>query len=287
MERELQPVARTALSTASRGWPVFRKYVAIAIIDWQSELAYRANSLIWIAWSIFPSAVMMLVWLAAYGDRQKVGRYSLSEMITYYLLVTTLSISITPNHEWETAAAIREGQVTPYLVRPIDYFWFRAMTETAYQVMKTMMALPGLALMAWLFRDYIRLPHLSVAAWLGLIAACGLCYGMLMCIKSALAYLAFWFGEIGGVLEAWNIIMMIFAGRLIPLDLLPKWLQGVGAVLPFKWLYPFTLGIAQGHVSDWHLLPGLAMQAMWLIVLFGLMRLFWSRGLRAYEGYGG
>jgi len=265
----------------------FRKYAAIAVIDWQNELAYRANSLIWIAWSILPSATMMLVWIAAYGRRERIGGMTLSEMITYYLFVTAMTIAITPNHEWETAMAIREGHLTQYLVKPVDYFWFKAVCETAYQAMKTMMGLPGLLLLAWLFREFVQLPRWSLVTGLGLAAACALSFALLMCFKSALAYLAFWFGEIGGVLESFNLVMMFFAGRFVPLTILPDWMRSVGDWLPFQWIYSFPLNLALGKVPDGQLVAGLLHQFAWLVAMYALARFVWNRGLRVYEGFGG
>ena len=267
-----------------------RTYWKVAVLGWQDSLVYRFNSLIWILYSLLPSLTLMLVWLAAYGSRgasTEFGGFDLRGMMTYYLFVTALSVSITPNPEWDIAQTIRDGKLTPFLLRPVGYFGYRFAWESSYQVVKTGMMLPSLALLWWGFRQYISLPHLGFGRGLAFFASCALAYVILSQLKFMLGLSAFWIQEPGGLLEVWNVLSGLFSGRLLPLALLPVWARTVGDVLPFGILYGFPMDILLGRIGNEAILWGFARQILWLVLLSGGVRLMWARGLRQYESVGG
>lgn len=275
-------------SSAWRAWR-WRKYWTVALIGWQDSLVYRFNALTWIAYALLPSLAFMLIWLARYESApgQKIGGFNLGEMIAYYLVVTLLSVAITPHPEWWVAQEIRDGKITPFIVRPIGFWGYLLARESAYQVIKTAMSLPAFALVAWGFRQYIAWP--SPSAWqLGVfvLAAAG-AFVLLMQIKYLLGLSAFWLAEVGGLLEIWNILLAVFAGRLLPLDLLPGWIRAVGAWLPFHLLYDFPMRVLLGRIGPREVALDFGLQVVWALALGVLVRQAWQRGLLAYEAYGG
>lgn len=281
-----------------------RKYWTVAVLGWQDSLVYRFNALVWVLYAVLPSMTFMLVWLAAYQSGAsggqasgvasvsdtKIGGLSLVQMMTYYVCVTALSVVITPHPEWEIAQHIRDGKITQFLLRPISYYGYRVAQETSYQIVKTMMLLPAFALMVWLFRAYIHLPLPDPTRLALFLLSVGLAYALLTQIKFLLGISAFWIAEPGGFLEIWNILTGVFAGRLLPLALLPAWLVTLGDALPFASLYAFPLRLLleQGAPLTAHeITTGFARQLAWLLALSLLVHWTWRRGLLAYEAYGG
>lgn len=267
----------------------FKLYWKVALLGWQDSLVYRFNALVWILYSVVPSLTLMLVWLAAYADAgdASIGGYNLSEMLTYYLFVTALSVAITPHPEWDIASTIRDGKLTPFLLRPVGYFGYRFAWESAYQIVKTVMMLPAVALLWWLFRDYIALPDLTFTRGaLFVVSALG-AYIVLSQLKFLLGISAFWIVEPGGLMEIWNVLNGLFAGRLLPLALLPVWALGIANALPFSILYAFPMEILLGRATLESLLWGFARQFVWIGVLALVVRWSWNRGLLAYESVGG
>ena len=269
-------------------------YWKVALLGWQDSLVYRFNALVWVMYAVVPSLTLMLVWLAAYSDKSagaaataSIGGYNLSEMLTYYLFVTALSVAITPHPEWDIAATIRDGKLTPFLLRPVGYFGYRFSWESAYQIVKSVMMLPAIALLWWLFRDYITLPGLTLArAMLFILSALG-AYIVLSQLKFLLGISAFWIIEPGGIMEIWNVLNGLFAGRLLPLTLLPLWAQWLANVLPFSILYAFPMSILLNRATPEDLIWGFARQIAWIGLLSLAVRWTWNRGLLAYESVGG
>lgn len=267
-----------------------KTYWKVALLGWQDSLVYRFNSLIWILYSLLPSLTLMLVWLAAYGTGgagTRFGGFNLSSMMTYYLFVTALSVAITPNPEWDIAQTIRDGKLTPFLLRPVGYFGYRFAWESSYQVVKTAMMLPAFALLWWSFRAHIAIPPLGLIRGLALFTSCALAYVILSQLKFMLGLSAFWFQEPGGLIEVWNVLAGLFAGRLLPLALLPAWARVVGDVLPFGVLYGFPMDILLGRLENEAIWFGLLRQLLWMGVLGLGVRIMWARGLRQYESVGG
>ena len=263
-----------------------------ALLGWQDSLVYRFNALIWVLYSVVPSLTLMLVWLAAYSDAG--GANSLHRRLRFepnadLLSVRdgALSVAITPHPEWDIASTIRDGKLTPFLLRPVGYFGYRFAWESAYQIVKTAMMLPAVALLWWLFRDYIALPQLTLARGaLFVMAALG-AYIVLCQLKFLLGISAFWIVEPGGLMEIWNVLNGLFAGRLLPLALLPLWARWLSDVLPFSILYAFPMEILLGRATPESLLWGFARQLLWMGVLALAVRWSWNRGLLAYESVGG
>jgi ABC-2 type transport system permease protein len=266
-----------------------KKYWTVAVLGWQDSLVYRLNALVWVFYAVLPSLTLMLVWIAAYGsgDRSTIGGFDLSQMITYYLFVTALSVVITPHPEWEMAQHIRDGRITQFIVRPVGYYGYRLAQETSYQIMKSALMLPAFGLMAWGFREYIQLPPFDAGRIALFLLSAFLAYMLLTQMKFLMGISAFWVAEPAGFLEILNVLTGVFAGRLLPLTLLPAWLQTLGDFLPFSSMYAFPMRLLLAQPSMQEIVVGFARQAVWLAVLSIMVRLVWKRGLLAYEAYGG
>lgn len=265
-----------------------RIYWKVALLGWQDSLVYRLNALVWVLYAVVPSLTFMWVWLARYEAQPnvRIGGFDLGEMLTYYLLVTALSVAITPHPEWEIATAIRDGKITPFLLRPVGYFGYRLAWESSYQIVKTAMMLPAFALLWWFFRAHIALPPFEIGRFtLFLLSALG-AYFLLSQIKFLLGISAFWILEPAGLMEIYNVLSGLFAGRLLPLQLLPLWAQWLGNALPFSILYSFPMQILLNRAAPDEIVWGFARQLMWLGVLSLAVRLMWRRGLLAYEAVG-
>lgn len=267
----------------------WKKYGTVMSLGWQDSLAYRFNALVWILFAVLPSLTLMLVWIAAYssGNQTQIGGYNLPQMISYYLFVTALSVIITPNPEWEMSQLIRDGKITPFIVRPIGFFGHKVAQETSYQIIKSAMFLPAFGVLLWLFRDYVQLPPFTLTrAGLFLLSVL-LAFALLMQMKFLLGISAFWLAEVGGLMEISHMFLGLFGGQLLPLSVLPAWLQSVAGVLPFSVLYAFPMEILLNQATSESLVSGFARQVLWIAFFSVLVKIAWRRGLLAYEGYGG
>src|ERR1041385_7719837 len=108
--------------------PPVRKYFHVIGIGIQNNLAYRFNFLARTLFGFIPLIAIISVWKTIYSGKNSsnVGDYSLGQMISYYLLVAIVDALTAVNEDdWQIAADIKDGNISQFLLKPIDYLWFR------------------------------------------------------------------------------------------------------------------------------------------------------------------
>ena len=215
------------------------------------------------------------------------GAYSLAEMISYYLLVTLVdALTAVNDDDWQIAADIKDGNISQFLLKPIDYLAYRLCLFFAGRLAYLMVAVLPLALFFLYWHRYLTLPANGAAfAWFLLSTALT---ALLQFFTSyAMAMLAFW------VLEVSTFIFILFAfeymasGHLFPLDILPPALGQVLLYTPFPYQLYFPISIYMGKTHGAELAQGLLLQIGWVVLAYGLARFAWRRGIRHYSAVGG
>src|SRR5437016_1958308 len=106
-----------------------KKYLHVVNIGIQNNLTYRFNFLARTLFGLIPLLAILYVWRKIYegkGAGSTVGAYSLAEMISYYLLVTVVDALTAVNEDdWQIAADIKDGNISQFLLKPIDYLTYR------------------------------------------------------------------------------------------------------------------------------------------------------------------
>src|SRR5512140_1584113 len=106
-----------------------KKYWHVLNIGVQNNLTYRFNFLARTVFGFIPLIAILYVWRTIYSGKNpgdEVGTYSLSQMISYYLLVTIVdSLTAVNEDDWQIAADIKDGNISQFLLKPVDYLWYR------------------------------------------------------------------------------------------------------------------------------------------------------------------
>src|ERR1700728_1038165 len=145
-----------------------RKYLHVINIGIQGNLAYRFNYLTRTLFSFIPLFAMLSLWKTVYGGgaRATHSGYTQTQIIFYYLLVAVVDVLTAVNEDdWQIAADIREGNISQFLLKPVDYLWYRFSLFFAGRIAFISMAVVPLAIFIFCFRQYI-LPPASLAALL-------------------------------------------------------------------------------------------------------------------------
>jgi len=256
----------------------------------QNNLTYRFNFLARSLFSLIPLVAILYVWQAIYRGKtpgESVGAYTLAEMISYYLLVTIVDALTAVNEDdWQIAADIKDGNISQFLLKPIDYLAYRLCLFSAGRLAYMAVAALPLALFILCFKKYFVFPPDLPTLLLFLLST--VLTALLQFFTSyAMAMLAFW------VLEVSTFIFILFAfeyiasGHLFPLDILPPALQHVLAYTPFPYQMYFPVTIYMGKITGTALAHGLFIQALWVAGAYFIARAAWARGIRKYSAVGG
>lgn len=267
-----------------------KKYWHVLVIGLQNNLTYRFNFLARALFGLIPLVALLYVWRTIYAGKESgatVGSYTLAQMVSYYLLTTVVDALTAVNEDdWQIATDIKDGNISQFLLKPIDYLRYRLMLFGAGRIAYLGVACIPLTLFFLALRQYFILPD-SAGTFAVFLCSVVLTALLQFFISYAMAMLAFW------VLEVSTFIFIVFAfeyiasGHLFPLDILPGWLQQVLFLTPFPYQLYFPVSVYMGKVQGMELVKGMMIQAAWVVVAYATARFAWSRGIKRYSAVGG
>jgi ABC-2 type transport system permease protein len=267
-----------------------KKYWHVLGIGIQNNLTYRFNFLTRTLFGFIPLFAMLSLWRTVYAGRGAGGSlsgYTEAEMIFYYLLVAIVDVLTAVNEDdWQIAADIREGNISQFLLKPVDYLWYRLCLFFSGRIVFISMACVPLAIFIFFFREYFVFPASWVAAALFPISLM-LTALLQFFISYTMAMLAFWLLEISTFIFILFAFEYIASGHLFPLDLLHSSLQHLLFFTPFPSMLYTPIAIYMGKIAGADLLRSLIMQAGWVFTGYMLARFAWRRGIKKYAAFGG
>lgn len=267
-----------------------RKYLHVMAVGVQNTLVYRFNYLFRAAMALVPLMGSLYVWRAIYRDKGPggmVGSYTLAHMTSYYLLVNLVdALTAVAEDDWQIAADIKDGAISQFLLKPVDYLAYRLSLYAAGRLAYTGVALIPVTIFFIIQREWVTWPVSWAAGALFLVSA--VLGGLIQFfIAYAMALLAFWVLDVSTFIFIQFAFEYIASGHLFPIDLLPPWLAGALKCTPYPWLCYFPAAVWLGEVRGAALWRGLGVQAAWAVAGFILARWLWRRGVRRYSAVGG
>jgi ABC-2 type transport system permease protein len=188
--------------------------------------------------------------------------------------------------DWQIANDIREGNISQFLLKPIDFLWYRLCLFFAGRAAFVMMAAIPIGIFLYLHREYLMPPASGTAFGLFLFSL--FLTALLQFFSAyAMAMLAFWFLEISTFIFILYAFEYIASGHLFPLDLLPGPVKSVLFLTPFPYQLYLPVSIYMGKTAGADLWRGLAMQLFWVVAACAWARFMWARGVKKYSAFGG
>lgn len=259
---------------------MIRKIKAMFIKTLKLEFAYRFEFAVW---TVILSALFLLqyfIWSAIFhhtGATQIRG-FSLEQTITYYALVIVFSALIYYNF-WDFEWLVRSGELTVRLIKPISYLFRKFIDFLGEKILTIFIQVIPLAVLIWLLLN----PRFSLFA----ILTGGLALFLAMVINFlfwwTVALSAVWLVKVRGIYMIIDAISWFASGGVIPLAFLPHSIQTIFSMLPFQYVIYTPIRIFLGQINATQVI---AVQIVWIITLFMLAKIIWSRSIRALEVVG-
>jgi ABC-2 type transport system permease protein len=105
--------------------------------------------------------------------------------------------------------------------------------------------------------------------------------------QGVIGMLNFWTTRGAAVFDLYMATEMLLSGRLVPLQLMPGWVQTLADFLPFKWTFYFPIHSLVGDLSTESLLWGLGAQALWVGIGLVLFHFAWRAAVKHFSAVGG
>ncbi len=248
------------------------------------HLQYRIALLIWLIGFVLEPVVYLVVWSAvARANGGSVAAYSPVDFAAYFLLTMMVNHATFDWHMWEFDYRIRNGSLSPLLLRPLHPIHADIVDNLSYKMLTLPVMLPTAALLFALFGPEFRTPAWALALF---VPALLLALAVRFLFEWTLALAAFWTTRITAINNGYFAVFIFFSGQMAPLPLLPAPVRTAAAYLPFRWMISFPIELALGHLSPEEAAQGLAMQALWLCAGLLLLGIVWRAGVRRYAGVG-
>ena len=260
-------------------------YLAIARLAFQRQLAYRTANLAGLATNLFWGMLRASVLIALFGARPIVAGYSVQAAVTYTGLTQALIAPIAIWGWWDLIRTIQTGSVASDLSRPWDFFWYWAAQDLGRALAQVLTrGLPLLVMYALVYR--IALPP-TPWHWLALGPALLMALLISFGWRFIVSLSAFWVQDAMGIGRAAWTFTTFLSGFLMPLAFYPPWLIAVMQCTPFPAMINTVVEVYLGLVRGPALLGALALQAMWLVVLYLVAHLLLAAGVKKLVIQGG
>ena len=263
---------------------LFDTYVTWMRLAIQEQFQYRVAQYFYMLGMVAEPVIYLVVWSTiARSSGGSVNGISPGEFAAYYIvwtLVRNMNIVFTPfGWEWR----IREGQLSGQLLRPLhplhyDLAWF-----AGWKVVSITLWLPIAAGLTLVFHPTLDVSAPEVAVFVVAIWGAYLIRTMFL---SLLGMVTFWTTRVGAIFDLYFTLELLLSGRLVPLKLMPDWVERLADFLQFKWTFGYPIEALVGDLSTRSLLLGLGAQALWTAIGLALFSLAWRQAIKRYSAVG-
>jgi ABC-2 type transport system permease protein len=260
---------------------LLRRMVAV---NMASNLAYRGDFVFFMLGAIFSPLLAALIWKAAIasGASLPVDR---SYVITYFVLLSVVSVLTSAWLSGFMADDIRNGKLSVWLARPGSYLYELVANNLSEKGVKLVILVPMVLGVSWFFRDDMAVTDVP---WQWGVAVLAVALGAVLtfALDVVEGSLGFWLDDVSGIVRARGLLMAVLAGQVVPLVLMPEWAQGFLRAQPFRYLVSFPLEIMLGSLSTQEIAIGLALQVAYTVLFVVAARWLWNTGKRGYSAVG-
>lgn len=266
-----------------------RTYFSIFKLRFVNSLQYRVSAIAGLLTQICFGLMYVLLFSAFYRMGNVPDNFSYSQMISYLWLQQSFFMYFglfTQNKDM--TKSIVEGNISYEMTRPMSLYnnWFA--TLYSERLAKTILRMIPLIVIAFCLPASIRLSlpvswaafgmflvELVVAGFL-VVGLGMLCYGLLFKTMTP-----------NGTFAIFAIIGQFCSGAMIPIPLMPAWLQNVMNFLPFRYLNDLCFRTYCGSIDIKTSAIQLGIQIAWAVGVFFLGKLLFKRNLKKVEVQGG
>jgi ABC-2 type transport system permease protein len=250
-----------------------------------SQLQYRVTNYFYMLGMVAEPVIYLVVWTTiARNHGGSVNGITAGQFAAYYIvwtLVRNMNIVFgAPFWEWR----IREGQFSGQLLRPVHPIHFDVAYFAGWKFVVVAMWVPIALGLSLVFHPTLSPSALQVVVFV--IAIWG-AYLLRTAVQETIGMLNFWTTRGAAVFDLYMATELLLSGRMVPLQLMPGWVQTLANFLPFKWTFGFPIESLVGDMSTQSLLVGLGVQALWIVGGFVVFRFAFRHAIRHFSAVGG
>ena len=247
-----------------------------------SQFQYRAAAYMYLLGMVAEPVIYLVVWTTIAEDSGgTVGGLTAGDFAAYYIvwtLVRNMNLVFTPfGWEWR----IRDGELSGWLLRPLHPIHYDIAGFAGSKIPWLLFYLPIAVVLTLVFDPTFDVRAAEIAVFA--VAIWG-AYLIRSFNQGALGLVCFWTTRVSALFSLYIMVELLLSGRLVPMTLMPDWVQTLAWFLPFQWTFFFPIETLVGDYSNTELLRGLGMQVFWILVGIAIFSLVWRHADSSLHG---
>lgn len=258
-------------------------YAAEARLSMQQQAQYRGAAFISVLGFLIEPIVYLIVWRTVAAQSGPVGGYGIDEFTSYYIvwtLVRVFNVALGPS-SWDWW--MQSGRISNDLLHPVSPYHRNLAALAGAKVIWILVWIPVALFLALLFDPQLSPSPLETvsffaAGWAGFVIRFNLLW--------VLGMLSFWTTRAQALIEVVMAMELLLSGRLVPMAVMPDWVQTVSSWLPFQWTFLFPIEVLIGQRSVAEIWLGLATQVGWVALTGIIIVTVWRGAIRRFTAVG-
>jgi ABC-2 type transport system permease protein len=249
-----------------------------------AQLQYRVAQYFYMLGMIAEPVIYLVVWSTiARQHGGAVNGITAGQFAAYYIvwtLVRNMNIVFgAPFWEWR----IREGRLAGDLLRPLNILHYDLAYFAGWKFVVVALWIPIALGLSAVFHPDLHPSALQIGVFI--VAIWG-AYFVRTMFQATLGMLNFWTTRGAAIFDLYMAVEMLLSGRLVPLTLMPGWVQTLADFLPFKWTFGFPIESLVSDMSTRSLFLGLGAQVMWTAIGYVLFTFAWRAAIKRFSAVG-
>lgn len=266
-------------------------YVRTFKMGIRDSVEYRFNIITTCIMNFFPIIVNFFLWKAIYLSRgaevNDAYGITLNQLITYIIVVQIINLFVeTSNVDYRILNEIRQGDISKYLIKPINYFVYNLVLCISKAFIYFLPLTIVSIILKILFNDYIVIADTkAILLFLLLLVNAFIIKYTISFICGMIGY---FIDDISQLYVIFGTIFSLLSGFAFPLFFLPSPLLAICRVLPFYYIGYFPCSVLVGiETSPSDILLNVMLSLGWTFSLVVLSGCIWRKGQKKYSTYGG
>jgi ABC-2 type transport system permease protein len=266
-----------------------KAYLSAGKLQFTIGLQYRVAALAGLSTQFFFGCIYIMIFIAFYSQTQQTQPISLKDLVAYmWLQQAFLSFVALWFRDNSIFQMITSGNIAYEMCRPCSIYEFWYAKLLAQRLSSALLrCLPILVVAIFLPAPYrLSLPP-SLSTLILFIITLSLGVLVIVSISMMIYISVFWtMSPVGSILMI-AVAGEFFAGMIIPVPLMPTWLQNITYILPFRLTADLPFRVYSGQIPTEQALWGILIQLIWLVALLIIGKLSLRKALGQVVVQGG
>ena len=245
---------------------------------------YKSNFWLFTLNRIVEVIVYIFVWKAIFAQTGNAGGFTVEQIITYYILVTTIKPFALWGINEDIAHSIRNGNISKELLNPMTYFQYCFGVNLGEMAFAFVVGLASFIVCSILWGITLQFNLLNFILAV-IIILVGIIISFFMQMK--VGTVGFYSSSIWGMQILKKAIISIFSGIIAPLTLFPEWFQKIANILPFKELIYTPVNVLMGNIELNQIWIIIVKQILWVFITYGIAKIFFNHSIKKVTINGG